>query len=72
MDSVSHGSAVARGGGHQESGLHPTITGGRGGLHSIIPNSTITGGGSSAGKVGITGGNGGMPVTSTQQITAAK
>jgi hypothetical protein len=71
MDSVSDGSAIV-GGGHRETALPGTITGGSGGLQSIIADSAITGGGSTSGITGraaaITGG-GGTATPSTAQIS---
>ena len=72
MDSVSDGSAIV-GGGQQETALPGTITGGIGGLQSIIADSAITGGGSTSGITGrdaaITGGGGETVAPSTAQIS---
>jgi len=75
MDSVSYGSAIV-GGGRRETALPGTVTGGSGGLRSIILDSAITGDGSTAGITGsaaaIAGGDGGMAAPSTAQISGGK
>jgi hypothetical protein len=71
MDSVSDGSAIV-GGGQQETALPGTITGGIGGLQSIIADSAITGGGSTSGITGraaAIAGGGGTAAPSTAQIS---
>ena len=71
MDSVSDGSVIV-GGGQPETALPGTISGGSGGLQSIITDSAITGGGSTSGMTdsaaAITGG-GGTAAPSTAQIS---